>query len=181
MKIIAFTGLPGSGKSTMIDAIEDMGKVITMGDVIRNEAKIQGIDPSDENLGRIAKELRKTHGPNIIAEKCVDLIKSLEDGVIFIDGIRSMAEIETFRKHWKVPVIAADVDKEVRFKRMIERNRSDDPKTIKELEERDNREKLFGVNEVISNADYRLDNTEDIEVIKRRTKEIVIEILKNTP
>lgn len=179
MKIIAFTGLPGSGKSTMIDAISAMGKVITMGDVIRNEAKEQEIDPSDENLGRIAKNLRKNHGPNIIAEKCVDLIKSLDEEIVFIDGIRSMAEIDTFRKHWKVPIIAADVEKNVRFQRMTERNRSDDPKDIEELEARDDREINFGVNEVISNADYKLNNAGGIEEVQRETKEVVRKILQD--
>ncbi|MHA1527044.1 MAG: AAA family ATPase, partial [Promethearchaeota archaeon] len=53
MKVLGFCGLPGSGKSTIIEAIEDLGKVITMGDVIRNEAKKRKITLNDENLGTI--------------------------------------------------------------------------------------------------------------------------------
>ncbi|MFO8020614.1 MAG: dephospho-CoA kinase, partial [Promethearchaeia archaeon] len=34
MKVIGFTGLPGSGKSTAIDAVGHLGTVVTMGDVI---------------------------------------------------------------------------------------------------------------------------------------------------
>ncbi len=69
MKVIGFCGLPGSGKSTVLKAIEDLGTIITMGDVIRNEANHRNIAPSDENLGKIALELRKNYGPEIIAEK----------------------------------------------------------------------------------------------------------------
>jgi len=57
MKVIGFCGLPGAGKSTAIEAINDLGFIISMGDVIRNEAKIRNIEPNDENLGKIAKTL----------------------------------------------------------------------------------------------------------------------------
>ena len=77
MKVIGFCGLPGSGKSTIIEVIEDLGKVITMGDVIRNEAKKRNTILNDENLGKIARELREIEGPNIVAEKCVEWIKEL--------------------------------------------------------------------------------------------------------
>ena len=96
MKVIGFCGLPGSGKSTVLKAIVELGVIITMGDVIRNEAKRRNIDPSDEHLGKIAPELRKNYGSEIIAEKCVDLIKELEIEVCFIDGLRSMAEVKVF-------------------------------------------------------------------------------------
>jgi len=35
--LIGFVGLPGSGKSTVLKAIEDLGIIVTMGDIIRNE------------------------------------------------------------------------------------------------------------------------------------------------
>ena len=82
MKVIGFCGLPGSGKSTAIEVIKDLGMVITMGDVIRSEAKKRNVEPSSENLGRIAEELRKLKGPQIIAEKCVELIKSQKSEII---------------------------------------------------------------------------------------------------
>jgi len=57
MKVIGFCGLPGSGKSTALIAVEDLGIIITMGDVIRKEAINKNIEPNNENLGKIAKEL----------------------------------------------------------------------------------------------------------------------------
>ena len=67
MKVIGFCGLPGSGKSTVLKAIEDLGVILTMGDVIRNEARERKIEPTDENLGKIANELREEFGQEIIA------------------------------------------------------------------------------------------------------------------
>lgn len=177
MKVLGFCGLPGSGKSTIIEAIEDLGKVITMGDVIRNEAKKRNITLIDENLGKIAKELREIEGPNIVAEKCVEWIKALKSNLIFIDGLRSMAEVNIFRKYWKFPVIAIVVDDKLRFKRLTERGRSDDPKNIKELKERDKREIEFGLKEVITNSNFQFKNDLPVNESKKRARTLILQII----
>lgn len=178
-RVIGFCGLPGSGKSTAIDAIRELGVVITMGDVIRNEARKRGLEPIDDNLGIIAKELREKHGPEIIAQKCVELINDINEDVVFIDGVRSFSEINIFRKSWKFPLIAIILDDKSRFKRLSERGRSDDPKKIEELNERDERELGFGLDDVVNKADYKISNNSTIEDLKRKTKKIVLEIIKN--
>jgi dephospho-CoA kinase len=178
--IIGLIGLPGSGKTTAIDAIKDLGTVLSMGDVVRNEAKKREISLSDENLGNLAKELREKNGPGIIAERCVETIKYKQEEVIFIDGVRSFAEVKVFRKYWKFPIIAIMVSEEKRFKWLFERGRSDDPKTIDELKERDNREIQFGLNEVIEKADFVIENCSSIEDLKKKTRRIVLEIIKTS-
>lgn len=178
MKVIGFCGLPGSGKSTAIEAISDLGKIITMGDVIRNEAKIRGIEPTGENLGKIANELRDKWGQEIIARKCVELIKNFKNDIIFVDGVRSIIELNVFRKFWKFPLIATIIDEEIRFKRLYERARSDDPKTIAELRERDKREFAFGIKEVVDSADYKVENVSTIEELQNKTRKIVLEVIQ---
>ena len=178
MKVIGFTGLPGSGKSTAIDAIRNMGRIVTMGDVIRNEAKKRGVEPTGENLGKIAQELRQKGGDGIVAEKCVELIKQLKNDIIFIDGIRSQFEIDVFRKYWKFPIIATVIDENTRFERLFERGRSDDPKEIEEFRERDKREIGFGLKDVVDNADYKMNNTSTIKILQKKTKKLVKKILK---
>jgi len=180
MKVIGFTGLPGSGKSTAIDAIRNLGKIITMGDVIRNEAKKRGIEPTGENLGKIAKELREKGGDGIVAEKCVELIKQLKDDIIFIDGIRSQFEIDVFRNHWKFPIIATVIDEKTRFERLFERGRSDDPKELEEFRERDKREIGFGLKEVVNKADYKIENSSTIEFLQEETIKLVKKLLENS-
>ena len=179
MKVLGFCGLPGSGKSTAIDAIRDLGIIITMGDVVRREAEKRGIGPTDENLGKIARELRKEGGKEIIAQKCVELIKNLENDVIFIDGVRSLAEVNVFRAIWKFPLIATIIDEEFRFKRLNERGRSDDPKTLEELKKRDGREFSFGLNEVVEMAEYKIENTSTKEDLKDKTRKIVLGIIRD--
>ena len=179
MKVIGFCGLPGSGKSTVLKAIEDLGVIITMGDVIRNEARERNIEPKDENLGKIAQGLREKFGPEVIAEKCVALIKNLDSNIIFIDGLRSIAEVKIFRKSWKFPVVAVIIDDKIRFERLSKRGRPDDPKTLADLRERDVREIAFGLNEVISGASYKINNNVSKKEVQEMTRNLILDLIKN--
>ncbi|HEA71091.1 hypothetical protein LCGC14_0290840 [marine sediment metagenome] len=179
MKIIAICGLPGSGKSTAIEAIKDLGFVVSMGDVVRNEAKKKKIAPTGKNLGKIAKKLREQNGAGIIAQKCLSIIEKLEEEVIFIDGIRSFEEVNIFREFWKFPIIAIIIDEKKRLKWLVERARSDDPKNFKEIEERDRRERKFGLDIVLKNADYKLLNDSTIGDLKQKTRELIMNLLED--
>ncbi|MFW9952295.1 MAG: AAA family ATPase [Candidatus Thorarchaeota archaeon] len=179
MKVIGFCGLPGSGKSTVLKAIEDLGVIITMGDIIRKEARERNIEPTDENLGKIAEQLREEFGPEILAKKCVELIKSLDREVVFIDGLRSIAEVNIFRKSWKFPFIAVTIDDNLRFERLSKRGRPDDPKTLEDLRERDLREIAFGLNDVINSANYKLNNNISKRDVQKKTRDLVLNIIKN--
>ena len=179
MKVLAICGLPGAGKSTAIDAIRNLGSVIIMGDIIRNEAKKRKLEPTSENLGKIARELRLKYGPNVIAEKCVHLINEQHNNIIFIDGLRSMAEVKVFRKHWKFPIIAIVLEEKRRFKRLFERARSDDSKSIDDLKDRDKREIEFGLEEVLNNADYTIKNDSTKEDLKERIRKLVLDLIHN--
>ncbi|MHA2288551.1 MAG: AAA family ATPase [Promethearchaeota archaeon] len=179
MKVIGFCGLPGSGKSTVLKAIEDLGVILTMGDVIRNEARERGIEPIDENLGKVANELREEFGQEIIAKKCVELIKNLKKNIVFIDGLRSLAEVKVFRNSWKFPIVAVIIDDTTRIERLLNRGRPDDPKTLEEQAERDKREIAFGLNDVIDSANYKMDNNVTKAEVRDKTRKLIIELIKN--
>ncbi len=178
MKVIGFCGLPGSGKSKSLEAITNIGPIVTMGDVIRNEAKTRNIEPTSENLGKIARELREKHSSDVIAVKCVEMIKSLNKEVVFVDGMRSMAEVNVFRKEWKFPIVTIELNETERFKRLSRRGRSDDPKNLEDLRTRDNRELGFGLGEVIQSANYKIINDKSEKHLIKITKKLVKKIVK---
>ncbi|MHA1149609.1 MAG: AAA family ATPase [Promethearchaeota archaeon] len=179
MKVIGFCGYPGSGKSTAIESVKDLGEIITMGDVVRNEADKREITHTDKNLGNLAKKLREEGGPNVIAENCVELILSKTCEIIFIDGLRSMDEVKIFRTYWKFPVIAIIADQKIRFERLVKRGRSDSPKSLEELENRDKREEQFGLKEVVKQANIKIDSNIPEKEFKMKTRKIVEHLLKN--
>ncbi len=179
MKVLGICGLPGSGKSTVIDAVKDLGIVITMGDVIRKEAKLRNINLTSDNLGRLAKELREKGGSEIVAKKCVEMISEFRTEIIIIDGVRSLEEIDVFRRLWKFPLIAIELNDEKRFERLTERGRSDDPTNLKDLRERDNREIGFGLKKVIKKANYKIINDSTIEELKKKSRELVLNLIQS--
>ncbi len=63
MKIIAFTGMPFSGKSEAVEITKQRGlPVIRMGDLVWDEVRSQGLPLSDETVGTVANKMRDKHG-----------------------------------------------------------------------------------------------------------------------
>jgi dephospho-CoA kinase len=162
MKIIAFTGMPASGKSEAVQLAKDKGiPVIRMGDLVWEETKRQGKPLNDKNVGSVATNMRKKHGMDVWAKRTIEKIYSLKKSPhLVIDGVRNREEIEYFKKKLGLDffVVAIDASDELRRKRAIARGRTDDSKNLKDLEERDKREICWGLQKVIADADIVIPN-----------------------
>ena len=172
MKVIAFTGMPASGKSEAVQLAKDKGiPVIRMGDLVWEETKRQGKALTDKNVGTVASNMRKTHGMDIWAKRTVEKICSLKKPAhLVIDGVRNMEEIEYFKKELgqHFLVVAIDAPDELRRKRAIARGRTDDSKDLKDLEERDKREISWGLQKVIADADIIIQNNGTLDQLRTR-------------
>jgi len=156
--------MPGAGKSTIADALVTLGfSRINMGDVVREEASRKGAKMDDESLGRVMLELRKEHGNDAIAKICLrKMDESLGDRFV-IDGLRSMAEAEVFRRAGTLKLIGVHASPSRRLRLLKQRGRGDAPVSESEFRRRDQREKSIGVLEVIESADAVLCN-EDVTI-----------------
>jgi dephospho-CoA kinase len=172
MKIIAFTGMPASGKSEAVVIARDKGiPVVRMGDLVWEETKRQGKTLDDKNVGDVAKIMRKKHGLDIWAKRTSEKIHSLKKSpLLVIDGVRNMEEIEFFKKELGMDflVVAIDAPDELRRKRAIARGRTDDSKNLKDLEERDRREIRWGLQKVIADADIIIPNNGSLDDLKKQ-------------
>lgn len=172
MKIIAFTGMPASGKSEAVQIAKDKGiPVIRMGDLVWEETKRQGKPLDDKNVGDIANGMRKNHGMDVWAKRTVEKIRSLKKlSHLVIDGVRNLEELECFKKELGLDfiVVAIDASDEQRRKRAIARGRSDDSKDLRDLEERDKREISWGLQKVIADADIVIPNQGSLEELRKQ-------------
>ncbi|MBI3859433.1 MAG: AAA family ATPase [Thaumarchaeota archaeon] len=154
MRIVAITGMPGAGKSTAAKALVSKGwRRVVMGDVIREETKKRGLKPDAKNTGEVMKALRKERGEAAVAELCMEHIRKSKSDRVVVDGIRSMAEVEVFRRSAKVLLVAVHASKDRRYVLLRERGRRDDPLSIEMFQTRDERELQVGVGRPISLAD----------------------------
>jgi len=172
MKIIAFTGMPASGKSEAVQLAKGKGiPVIRMGDLVWAETRRQDKPLDDKNVGDVASSMRKKYGMDIWAKRTVEKIYSLKKSpYLIIDGVRNMEEIEYFKKELGLDffVIAIDASDQLRRKRAITRGRTDDSKNLKDLDERDKREICWGLQKVIANADFVIMNNGTLDQFKKQ-------------
>lgn len=176
--IIAFVGYPLSGKSTAGEVAKEFEiPVVVMGDVVREEAILRGLSPNSENLGKIAEELRKKEGMDAIAKRCIPRIRSL-GSVVLVDGIRGIAEVETFKRAFdNFILIAIECPFEIRFERLKQRKRSDDLQSMEDLMERDRREESWGLKKAMEVADFTIENTGTIEDLKEKVRALLRKLL----
>ena len=171
IKYVAITGLPGSGKSILSKQAERHNwKVLTMGDVVRDEIDSRGLEHNPETTGQVALDLRREFGETIIVDRLAKhvLLHLSENFNVLIDGIRSPKEITQFTKliGSRPIVVGVKADENTRYQRLLLRNRAEDGH-LKNLKDRDLREIKLGVIDVISIADFlwinEYPNIEDAE------------------
>lgn len=201
MKIIGFVGLPGSGKGEASQIARQHGyAVVVMGDVIRQEAARQGLEPTDQNLGRIGNALRAAEGPQAVAKRIFEVALSTGKDIVVVDGLRSREEADYFRAHAdEFHLVEVCAPAEARLKWLAARGRSDDPgkstasdardtdadaKIIAScrepdglaaaaLEQRECREMGWGMCEAMKTADLKLINDGRLDDFRKNVKKLL--------
>lgn len=176
MKVIAFVGMPGAGKTEASNVAREMHiPVVIMGDVLREEVKKRGLELTDQNIGAVANELRKDEGMDAIAKRCIPKIEALKSGLVVVDGIRGIAEVETFKKAFgdNFTLVKIDAPFELRLERLRQRGRSDDMTTPEWLRQRDEREMSWGMGKAIDAADMSVVNLDPIERFRDEVRSIL--------
>jgi len=182
MKIIAFTGMPFSGKSEAVQIAKTHNiPVVRMGDLVWEETQRKGRPLDDKNVGDVANTLRKQKGMNVWAKRTVQKIKTIKPSTLLvIDGIRNTEEIDYFKKTLgnDFVVIAVTASDEVRWKRALSRGRTDDSKTLKDVKERDMREMRWGLPKVIAEADIVIENDASLDELQHQVTKILNHLAK---
>ncbi|UCB58642.1 MAG: flagellar hook-basal body complex protein FliE [Thermoplasmatales archaeon] len=172
MKIIAFTGMPFSGKSEAVEiAKRNDIPVIRIGDMIWDEVKSRNLELSDENVGKIANDMRKKHGKDIWARRTIEKIKKMKtEDILVVDGVRNDEEVETFKQNLAKDfiLVAVEVPDKLRYQRAMNRNRQDDALDLEKVKLRDKREIGWGIDRVIASADIVISNKGSLEEFQRK-------------
>ena len=164
--IIGLTGMPGAGKTTVANYLSQKGiPLLIMGDVVREVAENDGLEPTSDNLAKLMLRLRKRNGPEAVAHLIVNKIKLMkkEDKqlrVVIVDGIRSMAEVQVLRRIGSVKLLAIHGSTLTRYTHVRERGRSDVPSNIGEFDKRDKIEMEVGISNAIALADETISNND---------------------
>jgi len=172
---VCITGMPGSGKTTVANMLTQLGfKVVTLGDVIREEAAKRNLPSTDENLGMVMREIRAEGGKGAVAN--LALKKIVEAGrLCVVDGIRCLDEVSVISGVAETKLLAIHASPQIRFARILSRNRSDSTTNWEKFKERDRRELEIGVGEAIALADEVISNN---DITKEDLQKIVINVVR---
>ena len=177
--VIALTGMPGSGKTTVSTIFKEKGfKVLIMGDAVRKEMQEKKIEINNRSLRNYVLKIRKSdpnYVLNLVKKELNDLLKTEE--VVVLDGSRNVSEIKELKKEaFKVVSVAVIADKAVRFDRIRSRNNSSDVSTLEEFEWREGKELKFGCGEVIASSDYFLINNSSVDELRKKIDSLILRV-----
>jgi dCMP deaminase len=180
--LIGLTGRNAAGKGEVARYLQRKSfYYFSLSDAIRDEIRSRGDEPTRDRLIIVGNELRQRYGSKILAERT--LAKIEDDKHYVIDSIRNPAEVEAFRaaKHFKLIRIEAPAD--VRFHRILSRQRESDPKTLDEFIALENREAegddtSQNLVKVELMADYSLANDGSLEKLYPQIDQLLIKLLK---
>ena len=183
VKILAFVGMSGSGKSTAIDyLIEKKIPKIYFGGIIYKAMEEAGVERTEdgESEKKVREEIRAKEGKDFVVNRAVAEAKKLiEAGQkrIVLDGLYSWTEYKILRKEFptEMTVIAIVVPKALRRKRLAER--PDRPFDAQAAAERDRSEiENLEKGGPIAIADYYLDNSGTVEELRASLAKLLDEI-----
>jgi len=177
MKIIAVTGLIGSGKGEVARHISER-----YGYTLLDHSRILG-----EFLGKEGKpitreekrKLRLERGNTFTAEEIVKEIREKKLEKVVIGSLRRPEEIEiTKREFPEAKLIVVESDEGARFERSAKRKQySDTPKSLEEFREADKKEeKIYSFTRTFQHADFVIENNGSLEELRREVDRVIEEI-----
>jgi len=183
--IIGLTGTMASGKDAIVDVLKRKGFItLSLSDEVRAEARERGIEITRENLQALGNEMRQNQGPSVLAQRILMKISDPQKNYV-INGIRNPCEIAELKNWPSFYLIAVDAPQQLRFQRLMTRNRPSDPKSFYEFMKVDNTDQ--GVNQeetgqqtraCMKLADYMLFNDFSMERLTDKISFMVQQIMK---
>lgn len=180
IKIIAFVGLAGSGKSTAVDYLTEKGiPKVYFGGVVLDEVAKRGLELTQENEQPIREELRAKEGKDFVVKRIVqqihDLIAAGQHRIV-ADGLYTWTEYKVLKHEFpgELTVVAVVAPRHMRQRRMA--SRPVRPLTPTQLDQRDWAEiENLEKGGPIAIADYYVVNDSSLEALHRQIDAVLSE------
>lgn len=145
--IIGLTGTMASGKDAVADILKKKGYVyFSLSDEVRLEAQARKIEMTRENLQNLGNEMRKAEGNSVLAQRVLMKISDPKKNYV-VNGIRNPAEVAELKNWPGFYLISVDAPQDLRFQRLMTRNRPSDPKIFYQFMKADNKDQGLGEEE----------------------------------
>jgi len=181
--VVGLTGTIGSGKEVVKEVLgrNFSSYTVSLSSVIKAEFQKRRKDFNRRTLQDMGNELRRKYGNFILAKLATDYLQRDKE-MIIVDGIRNPEEAEYLRKTFgnKFVLIAVDAPREIRWEKIKNRARENDPKTWEEFVTLDDRDQGIGedlhgqqVKRCMEMADVVVMNDGNIEQLNEKLDTVV--------
>lgn len=182
MKVICIVGMPGSGKSEVLEIFKENDiPTFNMGDVITKlEPEARGITDVNEYVeSDIREDIRKKLGPAAVAIRTVEEIRKLDGETVAIGGIHTFEELEYFKKELDNNFMLLAINCKEEIRRLRISVRADRPMSAEEFEHREKKyNEIFDVPKLMAESDRCIENNGTKEELKEQVGNLVAEIGK---
>jgi dephospho-CoA kinase len=179
VKVIGAIGQNGSGKDEVLKYLRLKHGVpfLSTGDVVREIASGEGVEPTRENLGKISDRYFREFGKGYFVRLLADKIRQTGWKIAGISGIRSLDDVSILKDIFGQDFILINVyvtDPHVRYGRMTGRGEDRDPHSFEEFLRQDKaEEELFSTKEAERLADYSISNDGTLDDLHREIDELI--------
>ena len=179
VKIIGAVGQNGSGKDEVLKYLHLKYGVpfLATGDMVREIASKEGVEPTRENLGKISDRYFNEFGKGYFVRQLADKIRGTGWKIAGISGIRSLNDVSILKDIFGKDFTLINVfitDPHVRYSRMTKRGEGRDPHSYEEFLLQDKaEEELFSLKEVERLADYSISNDGTLDNLHREIDRLV--------
>ena len=141
IKIVAFVGLAGSGKSTAVEYLTQKGyPKVYFGGVVLDEVKKRGLELTPENEQTIRENLRESEGKDFVVKRIIEQLQHLINAGqhrIVADGLYTWTEYKALKHAFpgELTVVAVVTPRSIRHHRLNERPIR--PLTAEQADQRD--------------------------------------------
>lgn len=190
-KYIVYVGVVGQiavGKGILVDyLIKKLGFVsFSLSSILHGELEKKSIKEfTRKTLQDMGDRLRKQYGDDVLARRAIKELLSQGEKHVVIEGIRNPGEIEFLKKNPNFILIGVKANREIRFKRLLQRAKPWDPKTWEDFVKVDRRDLGVGqvksgqqVGKCLAYCDYVLTNNKDKKDFERKVKDLMKKVFK---
>lgn len=181
LKIVAFVGLTGSGKSSAVEYLTERGyPKVYFGGIVLDEVKNRGLELTQENEQPIREELRETEGKDFVVKRIISQIHGLVGAGqhrIVADGLYTWTEYKALKHEFpgELTVIAVVTPKHLRKQRMA--HRVVRPLNPEQVDQRDWAEiENIEKGGPIAIADYFIHNDKDLDSLHQQLENVLTDV-----
>jgi dephospho-CoA kinase len=179
IRVLGAIGQNGSGKDEVLKYLRIKYGVpfLSTGDVVREIASKEGVDPTRENLGKISDRYFREFGKGYFVKLLTDKIRQTGWKVAGISGIRALEDVSILKDIFGQDFILIHVyisDPHIRYSRMAARHEERDPHSYEELLRQDTaEEELFSLKAAEQKAAYSISNDGTLDDMHREIDRLV--------